>query len=138
VETFYLNLSLDPAVDEVAARENATSTKSIGQMKDILTKIVQNSKIVESRDLADRVQRSLMAALTGAHADVKNLGAKGGPFWVLIGSDMPSILVEVSHLSNSKEAARLKDETYRQRIAQGIFDGLADYMRALGKPPAMK
>ncbi|OGD12351.1 MAG: hypothetical protein A2Y86_08625 [Candidatus Aminicenantes bacterium RBG_13_62_12] len=138
VETFYLNLSLDPAVDEIAARENATSTKSIGQMKDILTKIIQNSKIVESRDLADKVQRNLVAALARSYDDVHSLGAKGGPFWVLIGGNMPSILVEISHLSNAKEAARLKDEVYRQKVAQGIFDGLVDYMQSLGKVPAVK
>lgn len=136
VETFYLNLSLDPAVDEIAARENATSTKSIGQMKDILAKIIQNSKIVESRDLADKVQRSLVGSLSRSYSDVRSLGAKGGPFWVLIGSNMPSILVEVSHLSNAKEAARLKEESYRQKIAQGIYDGLVDYMQSLGKVPA--
>ncbi|MBN2199422.1 MAG: N-acetylmuramoyl-L-alanine amidase [Candidatus Aminicenantes bacterium] len=138
VETFYLNLSLDPAVDEIAARENATSTKSIGQMKDILAKIIRNSKIVESRDMADKVQHCLVASLSRSYADVRNLGVKGGPFWVLIGSNMPSILVEVSHLSNAKEAARLKEEAYRQKIAQGIYDGLVAYMQSLGKPPAMK
>jgi len=136
VETFYLNLSLDPAVDEIAARENATSTKSIGQMKDILTKIIQNSKIVESRDLADKVQRNLVGSLSRSYSDVRSLGVKGGPFWVLIGSNMPSILVEVSHLSNAKEAARLKEESYRQKIAQGIYDGLVVYMQSLGKVPA--
>jgi len=138
VETFYLNLSLDPDVDQTAARENATSTKSIGQMRDILTKIVQNSKIVESRDLAHKVQGRLVDALSASYSEVRNLGAKGGPFWVLIGSNMPSILVEVSHLSNAREAARLKEEAYRQKIAQGIYDGLVDYMQSLGKVPAVK
>ncbi len=138
VETFYLNLSLDPAVDEIAARENASSTKSIGQMKDILTKIVQNSKIVESRALAEKIQRNLVAALSRDYSDIRNLGVKGGPFWVLIGGNMPSVLVEISHLSNAQEAKRLKEEPYRQTIAQGIYDGLMDYMHSLGKVPAVK
>jgi len=133
IETFYLNFSPDPAVMEIAARENATSTKTISKMKTIVPKIFQNEKIFESRDLADRVQRSLILHLSRFYGDVQSLGAKGGPFLVLIGGDMPSVLVEISHLSNAQEAARLKDETYRQRIAEGITQGIMAYMQSLGK-----
>jgi len=133
IETFYLNFSPDPSVNEVAARENATSTKTLGEMTDILKKIAQNSKIMESRDLAEKVQRNLVQYLSKFYHEVKDLGAKGGPFWVLIGGDMPSVLVEVSHLSNSAEEARMKDETYRQRIAAGIVEGLLTYRQSLGK-----
>ena len=133
IETFYLNFSPDPAVMEIAARENATSTKTISKMKNIVPKIFQNEKIFESRDLADRVQRSLILHLSRFYGDVQSLGAKGGPFLVLIGGDMPSVLVEISHLSNAQEAARLKDETYRQRVAEGIFQGIMAYMQSLGK-----
>jgi N-acetylmuramoyl-L-alanine amidase len=58
---------------------------------------------------------------------------KGGPFWVLIGGEMPSILVEISHLSNSKEAERLKSPQYRRQVAQGIYSGIKNYMESLGK-----
>jgi len=133
IETFYLNFSPDPAVMEIAARENATSTKTISKMKTIVPKIFQNEKIFESRDLADRVQRSLILHLSRFYGDVQSLGAKGGPFLVLIGGDMPSVLVEISHLSNAQEAARLKDETYRQRVAEGITQGIMAYMQSLGK-----
>lgn len=133
VETFYLNISPDPAVNELAARENATSTKNIGQMRDILQKIVQNSKIVESRGLADRIQRNLVQTLSKSYAPIRDLGIKGGPFWVLIGGDMPSVLVEVSHLSNAREEARLKTPQYRKAVAQGIHAGISDYIRSLGK-----
>jgi N-acetylmuramoyl-L-alanine amidase len=74
-----------------------------------------------------------MASLNKSYTGVKDLGVKGGPFWVLIGGEMPSILVEVSHLSNQKEEARLKTSKYRQKIAQGIFNGITEYINSLGK-----
>ncbi len=133
IETFYLNFSSDPKVNELAARENFTTTKTIGEMDKIIRKIVQNSKIIESRDLAERVQGSLVKGLAAQYSDIKDLGTKGGPFWTLIGCEMPSILVEVSHISNAKEAQRLRDEAYRRQIARGIFDGLMAYVQSLGK-----
>lgn len=134
VETFYLNFSQDPSVNEIAARENATSTKNISQMKEIITKIVRNSKIVESKELAEKIQINLVGTLSTRYKDVKDLGVKGGPFWVLIGVDnVPSVLVEISHLSNITEEARLRSPEYRQQVAQGIYEGILGYLRSLGK-----
>ncbi len=133
VETFFLNISPDPAVIELAAKENATSTKNIGEMKTILQKIIQNSKIQESWDLAEAIQRNLVKSLARDLPGIQNLGVKGGPFWVLIGGDMPSVLVEISHLSNAKEEAKLKTTKYRELAAQGIYDGIMEYIRSLGK-----
>ena len=133
VETFFLNISPDPSVIELAAAENATSTKNIGEMKTVLQKIVQNSKILESRDLAELIQKELVKALSGDLPTIKDLGIKGGPFWVLIGGEMPSVLVEISHLSNAKEEAKLKTRKYRELAAQGIYDGIMDYIHSLGK-----
>ena len=133
VETFFLNFSPDPQVNEIAARENATSTKNISQMQETIKKIVRNSKIVESRDVAEKIQRNLVQYLSQKYGSVQNLGARGGPFWVLIGGEMPSVLVEVSHLSNAQEAERLKSPAYRKQAAQGIYEGVLEYMRSLGK-----
>jgi N-acetylmuramoyl-L-alanine amidase len=133
VETFFLNVSPDPSVVELAAEENATSTKNIGEMKTILQKIVQNSKIQESRDLAEAMQKSLVRSLAQDLPAIQDLGVKGGPFWVLIGGEMPSVLVEISHLSNAKEEAKLRTGSYRQLAAQGIYDGIMEYVRSLGK-----
>jgi len=133
VETFFLNVSPDPSVIELAAAENATSTKSIGEMKTILQKIIQNTKIQESRDLAEKIQKNLVRSLSQDLPAIKSLGVKGGPFLVLIGGEMPSVLVEISHLSNSKEEAKLKTRKYRDLAAQGICDGIMDYIRSLGK-----
>jgi N-acetylmuramoyl-L-alanine amidase len=133
VETFFLNISPDPSVIELAASENATSTKNIGEMKTVLQTIVRNSKIQESRDLAELIQKNLVKTLSSDLPAIKNLGVKGGPFWVLIGGEMPSVLVEISHLSNAKEEAKLKTKKYRELAAQGIYDGIMEYIRSLGK-----
>lgn len=133
VETFYLNISPDPEVNELAALENATSTKNIGEMKDIIQKIVQNSKIQESRALAEKIQRSLVQSLSKDLPGIPDLGVKGGPFWVLIGGEMPSVLVEISHLSNPREEEKLKTRGYRELAAIGIYEGIMEYIRSLGK-----
>jgi N-acetylmuramoyl-L-alanine amidase len=133
VETFYLNFSQDPSVIRTAALENATSSKNLSEMRDILEKIAKNSKVMESRELADDIQKNLVMSLRKRHKDVVDLGYKGGPFWVLIGVETPSILVEASYLSNSKEESRLKNAQYRQQIAQGIYNGIKEYMDSLGK-----
>ncbi len=133
VNTFYLNFSHDPSVIEIAARENATSTKKISDMRTILEKIVKNSKIMESKELAESIQKNLILTLNKSYKDIKDLGFKGGPFWVLIGVETPSVLVEVSHLSNAKEEAKLKTPQYRQSIAQGIYNGITNYISSLGK-----
>lgn len=133
IESFYLNFSSDPNVNATAARENATTTKTIGQMDKIIRKIVQNSKLIESKELAEQIQLNLVKYLSRQYSDIKNLGTKGGPFWTLIGCEMPSILVEVSHISNAPEAQRLKTEGYRQQVARGIYEGILAYMQSLGK-----
>jgi N-acetylmuramoyl-L-alanine amidase len=133
VETFFLNFSADPAVNELAARENATTTKTIGEMDKIIRKLVQNTKIVEAQELALKIQTNLVQYLSRQYDNVKSLGAKGGPFWTLLGSEMPSILVEVGHLTNPEEGRRLQNPAYRQQVARGIYEGIVDYMKSLGK-----
>jgi len=133
VETFFLNVTLDSSVIELAAQENRTSTKSIGEMKSILEKIVQNSKVQESYNLAVAIQKNLIKDLAQDLPGIKDLGVKGAPLWVLIGSEMPSVLVEISHLSNAKEEAKLRTTKYRDLAAQGIFDGIMEYVHSLGK-----
>jgi N-acetylmuramoyl-L-alanine amidase len=133
VETFFLNLSQDPSVVETAARENATSTKNISKMADTIQKILQNTKIPESRELAQIIQKNLVESLSQEYSGVNSLGVKGGPFWVLIGAEVPSVLVEISFLSNPKEEERLRTSAYRERIAQGIYQGIIAYKSSLEK-----
>ena len=133
VMSFYLNFSPDPQVVEIAATENATSSKRIGEMQDTLKKIVQNSKILESRDLAYKIHGNLVKWLSQHYTAVESLGVRGGPFWVLIGGEMPSVLVEISHLSNAQEEERLKSPSYQKQVARGIYEGILEYIRSLGK-----
>ena len=132
-ETFFLNLSQDSLVVETAARENATSTKSISEMRETIQKILQNTKIPESKELAHTVQRNLVKSLSQKYSGVKDLGVKGGPFWVLIGAEVPSVLVEISFLSNPTEEERLGQSAYRQTIAHGIYQGIIAYKSTLEK-----
>lgn len=133
IETFYLNFNKDPDVMSLAAKENATTTKNISQQRVILEKIIKTDKLMESRDLANRLQKSLVTRLASKYQGIKNLGVKGGPFWVLIGGEMPSILIEISHLSNPLEEQRLNTTQYRQAVAQGIYEGILQYIESLGK-----
>jgi len=133
IEAFYLNFSPDPAVNETAARENATSAKNISQMKDIIQAIVRNSKIQESKELAEKIHGSLLKSLSAKYGPMNSLGVKGGPFWVLIGGEMPSMLVEISPFSNAQEEARLNTPAYRAVVVQGIYEGIMEYIRSLGK-----
>ena len=128
VETYFLNLSTDKEAMELAALENATSTKNIGQLQSILNDLMQNSKIKESSRLAGCVQQCLVKRLRKSYDNVNNLGVKQAPFYVLIGAQMPSILVEVSFISNKMEAKRLATAAYRQKIAEGLADGIQKYI----------
>lgn len=133
VETYYLNFSQDSSVMAVAARENATINKSLSRMTKIIEKMVQDTKIIESKELARTIQKNLVRSLSSRYKNVKDLGAKGGPFFVLIAGEIPSVLVEISHLSNTTDEARLKTSQYRQLVAQGIYDGIMEYIKSFGK-----
>ncbi len=128
VETYFLNLSTDREAMELAARENSTSTKNISQLQSILNDLMKNSKIKESSRLAACVQRCLVRKLQQCYGKINNLGVKQAPFYVLIGAQMPSILVETSFISNKMEAKRLAQPNYRQKIAEGLADGIQRYI----------
>ena len=128
IETYFLNFALDEDAMRVAARENATSQKRIGELKSILNDILKNSKVKESSRLAKRVQENLVRTLRRRYKDIRNLGVKQAPFFVLIGARMPSILVETSFISNPKEERRLRSPAYLDTIAKGIARGIKAYI----------
>jgi N-acetylmuramoyl-L-alanine amidase len=128
IETYFLNLATDKEAMELAAKENATSTKKISDLQLILNDLMRNSKISESSRLARSVQDHLVKHLQGKYRHVKNLGVKQAPFYVLIGAQMPSILVETSFVSNRMEEKRLDSAAYRQKIAEGIAAGIKVYI----------
>ena len=128
IETFYLNLATNTEAMRVAARENATTTHNISDLQDILSDLMQNSKIQESSVLADYVQNSLITGLRENNYGTENLGVKQAPFYVLIGAEMPAVLAEISFLSNKEEALRLRNEDYLDEIAEQIAAGVAGYV----------
>jgi N-acetylmuramoyl-L-alanine amidase len=129
VETYFLNFASNPDAQEVAARENAASGRTMHSLPDIVRAITLNNKLDESRDFATLVQRAMINRLR-AH-DARDLGVKQAPFVVLIGAGMPSVLAEISFVTNPHEGKLLKANAYRQRIAEALFDGIVQYQRAL-------
>jgi N-acetylmuramoyl-L-alanine amidase len=129
IETYFLNFASNPEAQAVAARENSASGRTMHSLPDIVKAITLNNKLDESRDFATMVQRAMVDRLR-AHAG-RDLGVKQAPFVVLIGAGMPSVLAEISFLTNPQEGRLLKANAHRQRIAEALFDGIAQYQRAL-------
>jgi N-acetylmuramoyl-L-alanine amidase len=132
VETYYLNFTSSPEALEVAARENAASDKSIHELQDLVKKIALKEKIEESREFASDVQQSLHTGLATKSPGMRDRGVKKAPFVVLIGANMPSILAEISFLSNPGDEKHLKSPDYRQRIAESLYRGISRYVNGLG------
>ncbi len=131
VETYYLNFTSNPDALEVAARENAVSEKSIFELQDLVKKITLKDKIDESRELATDVQQSLYNGLATRHSALRDRGVKKAPFVVLIGANMPSILAEISFVSNPTDEAKLETPEYREKIAESLYKGIAKYADGL-------
>lgn len=131
VETYYLNFPSSKDAADVASRENATSDKSIFELRDLVQKITLHDKSEESKEFAGRVQASLQAFSTKNFPAEKNRGVKKAPFVVLIGASMPSILAEIGFLTNSREEALLKKPDYRQKLAEALFRGISKYADSL-------
>jgi N-acetylmuramoyl-L-alanine amidase len=129
VETYILNLATDDEAIRVAAMENATSAKNISDLDSILQDLMQNAKVNESTRLASDVQDAMDHKLRIKYDHIRNKGIKQAPFYVLLGADMPSILVETSFISNPRECRRLESASYQWSICQGIVDGIKRYMK---------
>ena len=131
IETYYLNLKGSPEAMEVAARENAASEHGVHDLQDLVKQIARTEKIDESREFAEDVQESLSKRMQKAVKPVRNRGVRKAPFVVLIGADMPSILTEISFLSNPADEAMLKKPEHRQRVAEGVFQGVSSYLQSM-------
>jgi N-acetylmuramoyl-L-alanine amidase len=130
-ETFFLNFTNSPAALDVAARENAGSEKSVGELKDLIQSITLNDKITESETFAQQIQNSIFAQAAKGNAVAKNRGVKRAPFVVLIGASMPSVLAEIGFLSNARDASNLSKPEYREKIAESLLKGLQQYSQSL-------
>jgi N-acetylmuramoyl-L-alanine amidase len=130
VETYFLNLATDNESIRVAARENATSAKNISDLEMILNDLMNNAKINESTALADQVQRAMVSHLNGRYR-VRDNGVKQAPFYVLLGAEMPCILVEIAFISNPKECKRLNTAAYQESVADAIAKGVENYIKSI-------
>ena len=137
-ETYFLNFAPNPEAEALAARENAGSSRTMGNLPDIVKAIALNNKIDESRDFASMIHASMLERLRKADRSARNLGVKQAPFMVLIGATMPSVLAEVSFLTNRDEATLLRSQGYRQQIAEALFAGVMKYQGSLKKPPVLR
>lgn len=138
IETYLLNWTDDEEAIRVAARENAISVKKMRAMNKqmdivdvIKSDLVRENKRDESIKLANYIQRSLVSNLDVSNRHAVNLGVKQALFYVLFGAKMPSVLVEVSFISNPEEERLLSSDAYRNEIAKGIAKGLHTYITAV-------
>src|SRR6266704_147894 len=131
IETYYLNLKGSAEAMEVAARENATAQGGVHDLQDLVLKIARTEKIDESKELAEDIQDSLSRRIQKTNKPVKNRGVRKAPFVVLIGADMPSVLTEISFLSNPADEQLLKKPEQRQKVAEGLYQGVASYLESM-------
>lgn len=131
VETFFLGATDDPYLNRIAAAENADSNYSLADFRTLVESLYTGIRQDESRQLAQAVQGDLFAALRTVTPQLRNRGVKTAPFVVLVSSEMPAILVEVSCLSNEEEARQLAKPYYRQFIAEALANGIRSYATSL-------
>ena len=131
IETYYLNLKGTAEAMEVAARENATAQEGVHDLQDLVKKIARTEKIDESKEFAEDIQDSLSKRIQTSGKPMKNRGVRKAPFVVLIGADMPSILTEISFLSNPADEKLLKKPEQRQKVAEGLYQGVASYLQSM-------
>ena len=127
IETYILGFTEDQTSLQLAARENATTTKGLHELRGILKDYILSSKKEESQQVAGYVQESIVRNVSSKYKYINNKGVKKAPFVVLIGADIPSVLVETSFITNPREEKRLKSEAYIERIVDGIILGIKRY-----------
>ena len=130
VETYFLQKTRDERSQRIATRENASVLRGTDKLSQnvIVDSVLAGPKVIHSHKLAIDVQNGMMKSLRKKYPDVKNGGAKPGPFYILVGASRPSILVEVGYLTNPKERARLFTSDYQNRIVEGITEGVGKYL----------
>lgn len=132
-ETYFLNMATDSRAAMVAARENATSEKNISDLQAILDDLMLNTKINESSRLAHDIQKGMVSSIDRRYKRVKNLGVKQAPFYVLIGAEMPAVLIETGFITNPTERRDLLSKKYLNVLANGIVAGIGRYIKSINK-----
>ena len=132
IETYYLNFTSDPWELSVASLENAAASRSVHELEDLVSKIALEEKIEESRDFATKVQGKLHAGVSRHSSSIRDRGIRKAPFVVLIGAEMPAVLAEIAFISNRSDEALLGKASFRQEVAEHLYNGIADYAKSLG------
>jgi N-acetylmuramoyl-L-alanine amidase len=138
VETYSLSLAASRESAELATRENALAQSSLRDLPELIKKITRNEKIVESKQLAVDIQNALSQRLQLVGQRETNRGVKQAPFIVLTGADMPAVLSEISFVNNASDENLLFENGQRQRIAEGLYRGIAAYLDSLDSLPDKK
>jgi N-acetylmuramoyl-L-alanine amidase len=131
IETYYLNFASDKEAEQLAAKENALSRLNQAKLRDLITRIATNNKKEESKELALFIQNNLYQQTRKVNTSAKNRGVRSAPFVVLIGTNVPSVLVEIGFINHAVEGKLLSTPTYRDRIADGLFYGIKAYIDSL-------
>ena len=135
IETFLLNLAPDPDAIRITVVDNALNPKDIADMHSILSDLMQNSSVYESELLAKEVHRNLYGSLERKHKNVNNRGVKQAPFYILLGAEMPSIVVEVGFITNPNECKLLSSDEYQDDISIGILEGIKNFIEVKRTQP---
>jgi len=131
ISTYYLAITSDERALGVAARENNTTVEKLSELDYILTDLMVSAHRNESSLLSKFVQEGMVNSVKTKYDQIKNIGVCQGPFWVLVGAQMPSILMECSYISNKREELRLKDDEYLTLLSEGIFRGVERYIKEI-------
>ena len=129
IETYFLSPTSDKMALRVAARENHTSIKKLNELDIILADLKINSKITESWKLAEVIHNNICLNMRRKYWGIKDLGVKRAPFYVLLGADMPAVLLEVSFISNPLEEKRLRSSRYLDDLSYSIYKGIKQYLQ---------
>jgi N-acetylmuramoyl-L-alanine amidase len=130
VETYYLGRATDPVVERLAGKENRESGYSLADFRRLLEGVYAHVRQEESRLLAEATHHQLVGLLGDANPGIRDLGVKTAPFLVLVATESPGILAEVSCLADDNEARLLAEPDYREKIARGLFLGIRAYAEA--------
>ena len=133
IETYFLSFAQDAHAEAVAARENAVSEATMKDLQNLVKAITLNSKIDESRDFAASVQEAMVDRIRDVAPAVQDRGVRTAPFYVLIGANMPSVLAEISFVSNPQDEKLLRTPEHRDRIAASLFEGVRAYLDSLNR-----
>ena len=128
IETFFLSPARSERAKGVAALENKSDIREMSaSSKDVFLESLNRPRITASHKFAIDVQSGILQAARSKYKDINDSGVKEGPFWVLVGAQMPSILVELGYITHPVEGKRLYDKDYQQALANGIANGVDSY-----------